>query len=168
MNYQNKIFEMLGVKENEPFYLCYGDGSLFRRGFQFRLNYRLLVEKMDLEAECDAWERCTNQTYLQGILSGELRIKKMPLEPKSKEDRVVLDYAKLCGFRYVAKDKGGDVYAYSEMPCRKYNTWNPNGDGVMHLRAPLEFIQWEDEPFCLEDWQIDGAVTASKLEMVHQ
>ena len=73
-------------------------------------------------------------------------------QPKiSKKDRAFLDYLK--GHKYIARDYGGRLYAYTSMPVKQSDCW---GDAycksLTRLDIDFPMIKWSDsEPWKIED-----------------
>ena len=48
---------------------------------------------------------------------------------------------------YVARDKNGELYMYSEIPTRGKSKWNANGCDYMEISNDMfPNVQWEDDP----------------------
>ena len=165
MNYSEKIFEILGIKPYEEFYIK-------GHKHKYRINQNLIVEVEPQEENHILW---TSSTYvgIRSILLGKKKIIKIPKRTITKKDQIVIDYAKLLGFNWIAKDENGRVYAYKEKPVKLINerVWDAapcqnlksnismkrGGIGQFpHQATPIFFsislISWEDEePYYIGD-----------------
>lgn len=71
----------------------------------------------------------------------------------------------LLGFRYIAKDSDGAVYAFTERPGKGLEAWGGNGEyfSVKVLRSEVSaavspLVEWNDtEPLCIAEAQIGRA-----------
>lgn len=82
----------------------------------------------------------------------------------SKRDRAFLDYIKN-NFVYIARDKSGRLYVYSNKPIKKSRYYDSIGGvigsvcSVFNIKLPM--VKWEDnEPWLIEDLK--------KLEVVEE
>lgn len=69
----------------------------------------------------------------------------------------------LIGFRYIAKDSDGAVYAFTERPRKGFEAWGRNGEyfnlkskyirgGVFDAIAISSLVDWSDtEPLCIAE-----------------
>ena len=83
------------------------------------------------------------------ILSGFMKIVKEPTE----EDKIIINYARLCGFNWIAVDEDGEVIVSTGELERDDNPnhWNPKIDeDYEYLLGKLSFLTWEDEPYYIE------------------
>ena len=61
-------------------------------------------------------------------------------------------------YKYIARDKNGDLYLYSSKPCKRNRPsqkWDANESDKI-CRVPFtkhfDFVQWHDlEPYCIKD-----------------
>ena len=75
----------------------------------------------------------------------------------SKGDRVFLNYLK--GYKYIAKDKNGDLYAYTSIPTKVSTYWeNADYKNLTKLDIYFPMVKWSDS----EPWKIDDL---KKLEV---
>lgn len=78
----------------------------------------------------------------------------------SKRDRTFLDY--LEGYKYMARDKNGDLYAYTTIPIRTTTCWrNATCINLCSLDIYFPMVKWSDEAL----WVIDNL---KKLEVVDE
>lgn len=75
----------------------------------------------------------------------------------SKRDRAFLDYLK--GYKYMARDKNGDLYAYTTIPIRTTTCWrDATCINLCSLDIYFPMVKWSDN----EPWKIDDL---KKLEV---
>ena len=82
-------------------------------------------------------------------------------QPKiSKRDRTFLDYLK--DYKYMARDKNGDLYAYTSVPIRTNTCWrDATCKNLCSLDICFPMVKWSDA----EPWKIDDL---KKLEVVDE
>lgn len=140
MDYREQIFKMLDIEPDE----------------EFKLNNGL---RYCLDKDLNLWYR--NPEWFEGrfeaadysikdILNGAYKIIKLPKEIKpTKEEQIAIDYARLCGYGYLAKDKDDRVYAYDKKPHKiiEKGEWK-NGFNCLRIHFPISLLSWEDtEPY---------------------
>ena len=78
----------------------------------------------------------------------------------SKMDRAFLDYLK--GYKYIARDYGGKLYAYVSIPKKMYDGWEyASFKSLEKLDIDFPMVKWSDsEPWLIEDLK--------KLEVVEE
>lgn len=69
----------------------------------------------------------------------------------SKRDRAFLDYLK--DYKYMARDKNGDLYAYTSVPIRTNTCWrDATCKNLCSLDICFPMVKWSDaEPWLIED-----------------
>lgn len=140
MNYSEEIFKMLDVKPYEEF-------EIKNRMYIFRLTDNLILQKKLLNG---IWIK-TNETLgdisLRDILSGNFEIKKNIVF--TDKEKLAIDYAKACGYKWIAKEKEGTVLMFDKKPIRGERHWFKNNykDKANIVELPISFIKWEDEPY---------------------
>lgn len=78
----------------------------------------------------------------------------------SKKDRVFLDYLK--DYKYMARDKNGDLYAYTTIPIRATTCWrDATCKNLCSLDICFPMVKWSDAAL----WVIDNL---KKLEVVDE
>ena len=70
----------------------------------------------------------------------------------TNEDKIAIEYFKLIGYQYIAKDRNGSIWGYKTKPIKylRDQCWrNPNGPGdMLQCRYNISCISWEDnEPY---------------------
>ena len=140
MDYSKQIFTMLNIKPDEEFKLQ----GLSDKNIYSISNALYVHEKNEYQK--------TNH-YVDGmltpILNGTYTIIKLPKKIiPTKEEQIVIDYAKLCGYKYLAKDYDGAIFAFGKKPYKCQHTWSDNTCNYLKLYSPISFISWEDdEPY---------------------
>lgn len=82
-------------------------------------------------------------------------------QPKiSKKDRAFLEYLK--GYKYIARDDDGELYAYKSMPIKLSAYWgDADCQTIKELDIDFPMVEWSDsEPWPIEDLK--------KLEVVEE
>lgn len=141
MDYTKQIFKMLGVEPEERFKLKI-NGITPKEYYYIDdyLNVCCIVTENHHE---------TCGFTLNLILAGTVQIIKIP--HPTAEEQLAIDYARACGFNWIAKDEDKKVYAYKGKPIKKHaHSWRNANDpnDYLIIALPLSFIHWEDEePF---------------------
>ena len=141
MNNVEKILKVIGLKPNQEF-------STSDNFEVFRVTEDLEVQR---KMSDNGWDKA-------GIDIKWLLLKRTPSGSpininivKTKEESIVIDYVKLCGFKWLTKDRDGSIWAFKEKPTMKDNnkwclvtasTQSPISIRIYH---PLDFLSWEDE-----------------------
>ena len=150
-NYSKKIFEMLGIEPMEKFRVktLMQDEQKEYDNYIYYFTSNLLCYEKGYSTECK------NYCILPKLLSGELKIvkelsvKNIHLTP---EEQTVINYCKLCGYKYLAKDKIGEIWAYKEKPEKRATMWlDLDNDDTTEIEYNLSFLSWDDE----EPWVIE-------------
>lgn len=151
-NHSDEIFNMLGIKPMEKFRI-----KTLREYEQkeydgiFYLSSALVAYYND-GISCKDY---TDYTVLPKLLSGSFKIIKglstNNIKP-TPEEQTVINYCKLCGYKYLAKDKIGEIWAYKEKPEKRATMWlDLDNDDTTEIKYNLSFLSWEDE----EPWVIE-------------
>lgn len=136
MNYSEQIFKMLGISPNEEFGL-YSNGRL-QGVYKFNTNLYRYNKHAD-----ESFSMCANERDFANILNGNLKIVKIP-KPTSK-DKIAIEYATLCGCKWLAKDKSGAFYGFENKPTKINNCWVDKCIEDVRIYYPISFLSWEDE-----------------------
>lgn len=140
MDYTKQIFEMLGVEPYETFKI---QGMKEKFVIDNDLNLLLTDERGHFAYYLSISE----------ILRGEYKIIKR-IKPTA-EEQLAIDYARACGYKWLAKDKDETVAAFKEKPSKNQSIWlNIAGypNSWMIIRIPISFLNWDDEePFYIGD-----------------
>lgn len=145
MDYTKQIFNMLGVEPEEEFYLK--NAADEKLELTYRINKNLYLQiKTDT-----AWIPSNRQ--LHNLLCGDCRIVKIP--HPTAEEQLAIDYARACGYKWIAKDKNKTVAAFKEKPKKGTKEWlntTNDLDDWIELYLPISFLSWEDEePYYIGD-----------------
>ena len=135
MNYSEEIFEMLGVKPYEEFYLS------DQKKNKYRIN-----KNLKLELDWNGWINSGHN--ISELLIDTSKIIKIP--KLTKEDHIIIDYARLCGYNWIAQNKNEYCHAFVEEPIRDGDSWTRHPvdhKKAMFLPYPLSFLLWENEPY---------------------
>lgn len=152
-NHSKKIFEMLGIEPMEKFRVktLMQDEQKEYDNYIYYFTSNLLCYEKRYFTESE----CKNYCILPNLLSGSLKIvkdlsiKNINLTP---EEQTVIDYCKLCGYKYLAKDKIGEIWAYKEKPVKRAEMWlDLDHDDTTEIEYNLSFLSWDDE----EPWVIE-------------
>lgn len=149
-NHSEEIFNMLGIEPMRKFKVKpTGDSIIDYDDYTYFMDSNLNTY------EDDFIHSCKNYTILPKLLSGQLKIIK-ELSTKniniSPEEQTVIDYCKLCGYKYLAKDKIGEIWAYKEKPEKRATMWlDLDNDDTTEIEYNLSFLSWDDE----EPWVIE-------------
>ena len=141
---------MLGVKPYEEFKI---DNA--KDLYTYRITNDLRIEVIETNEKVNKFAPWTlsNFTHIRPILLGEHKIIKI-LKP-TKEEQLVIDYAKLCGYKWIAKDADNKCYAYVDKPIWEFNMWKISSlsdKTAKDLEYNLSFLSWEDdEPYYIGD-----------------
>lgn len=141
MSYSKQIFEMLELEPNEWFKIKGQSGREFRMNNKLQVFYRRMSDRIEFE----------HFSVLYSILAGISTIIKIP-QPTPNE-QIAIDYARVCGYHWIAKDKNGAIFAFINKPIKNLNEneWNSDED-LLYIRSPISFIHWEDdEPYYIGD-----------------
>jgi len=140
---KDKIFEMLGVDAGESFRIKEENGKTYHFDVDFCLWYNI----GQLGAEL-------SEAYsLLDFLNGNCHIEK--IKTITSSEKIVLEYAKLCGGKYIAKDENYNIYFYSHLPVKNRidKVWEVEEGFYGKLSyCPFSLCSWEDfYPLCIEE-----------------
>lgn len=146
MELKEQIFKLLNIKPNEEFKI---NSPFFEKDEKlctYKLTENMVVEYKD---NYDRWN--PDWTILPKLLNGEASIKKIIVP--TKEEQIVIDYARLLGYKWLAKDKNGAICGYSEKPTKSSCTWALNEGAYSYLEYEnISFLSFEDkEPYYIGD-----------------
>lgn len=148
-NNVNKIFKILGVKPNERFRIKGNNNTL---PYLYKIDKSLTVLSFYEDNEKWKWKPIYSSTILKSLLNGTYTIVKF--SKMTKKEKIAIDYAKACGYKWMAKDSDNKVFAYKEKPIKGNGKWYLayGGDNIALIEIPISFIHfYDDEPFCLEN-----------------
>lgn len=154
MNYQARVFNMLGLKANQPFELTYVSQNKRQK---ISGVYRIKAVDLTLQ-ECvgKKWEDCTLYN-ISHILSGKLSVHKIQeVITMSLTEKATLTFLKSQGYNFVVITRSGECVAFEKKPVRFNDSWVNDeiyaGSNFITLTTPLTFLSWEDdEPFYIDE-----------------
>lgn len=126
---------MLGVKPNERFKIKNCRCELDKDDNEYWIESNLEIR--------DSEGRSCLDCLLRALLCREYKIIKNP--KPTKEDKIIIDYAKLCGCKWLAVDENGALFGFFGKPERADSIFIGRGDTSIH--HSLSFLTWEDEPY---------------------
>ena len=142
MDYVAKFFDLLEIKPQERFKLKSTDNNKMY-SFIYYFSDRLSLHYIN-----NVGDDFKSDHDIEDILNGNLQIVKIP--KISEEEEIAIKYFLLAGYKYMAKDRDGKVYAYKTKPIKSpINLWNCGDDNELSLvEIPINFLSWEDsEPY---------------------
>ena len=134
MSKEEKFWDLIGVKPNVLFKL--------KNEYRMTTNVYYFDSMMNLKRNSGIQ---SEGITLYDIISGRETI--VPVQLLTQEDKLILEYAKLIGCNWVAKDEDGDVYGYIDKPVKSYNWWKSTNKAYK-LYYDISILSWEDaEPY---------------------
>lgn len=141
MKYNEKVFELLGIEPEEEFKITSPFLEKDEKNYLYRLKNNMVVEYKDGYGR---WN--PDWTILPKMLSGEIIIKKIII-PTGNE-QIAINYARLLGHNWIAKDEDGTVFAYTEKPCKDNGGWSRDDCSASQIEYNISFISYnDDEPY---------------------
>lgn len=141
IDHTEDVFKLLGLSPDEVFKVK----NLSNGGY--KITQELMVY---VNVDKGRW---TKSAYtIADFLNGNLAICKKPIPTETEQ--LAINYALACGYHWLAKDLGGDIYAYIEKPQKKSvaGIWDINGNSMIKIELPISFLSWEDEePYYIGD-----------------
>ena len=136
---------MLGVKPYEEFKI---DNA--KDLYTYRITNDLRIE---VKVNKIAPWKLSNFTHIRPILLGEYKIIK--ISKPTKEEQLVIDYARLCGYNWIAKDQDERCFIYKLKPLKREREWQSafsDYTPALELGYSLSFLSWGDEePYYIGD-----------------
>lgn len=140
-----EIFKMLDVEPEEIFTIP----EVKTPNLIYKITPDLDIKYLDKKLNENLW--CYSSVTLYSLLSGKNTIKKIK-EPQSHREKIAIEYAKLSGYNWIAKNKNGSVTAYYYKPFKKGNYWWCGGFLGTEIKIPISFLSWTDEePYYIGD-----------------
>ena len=142
MELRENFLKLLGIKPNEEFKITSPFFEKDEKLRTYKLNENMVVEYKD------SYGRWNNDwTILPKLLNGEAFIKKIIIP--TKEEQIVINYAKILGCKWLAKDKNGEICCFSEKPIKLHCTWTSSDGDYYYLDYNnISFLSFEDqEPY---------------------
>jgi hypothetical protein len=140
-----QIAKMLGIEIGEEFMLDQEENQY---------TYRFVENGVEYYKD-DEWR--VDKLAFHSIVSGILKVKKLPPKPKLTEDEKVILRNIPEKYKYIARESCGELYVYENKPVKMRYEWNRgvagssynNLNSFQHL---FQFIKWEDnEPYNIEE-----------------
>ena len=147
------LCKLFNVKEGEEFKIEYIDGHISN------VKYRVINNQMESSSIGGKYDG--DYSYSFRPLNRVVEIKNIIKLPKKKEfSQETLNFFKCIDkkYKWIAKDKDGEVYIYIDKPKKEDKCWNCN---PYYFFKPLDTIkdslfteiQWEDEePIRIDDY----------------
>ena len=142
MNYGSKILEVLDIKPGEVFSIS------DKPDFLYKMDENLKLYATPKNAVDNKWFVC-EEASVMNVLKGISTISKIP-QYLTPEDKIVIDYVKLCGYKYLAQDEDGEIYMYKEKPIKQSVSWNApvylnrNKHNPALIPYTVSFVSWSD------------------------
>lgn len=143
----NKVFVILGVEPNDIFKIKGQQNRKAEYYFDNNLELHCILLGDDFKLDGEK----SNKMVID-ILRGDLIVQTI-IAP-TKDEQLAIDYAKTCGYKWLAKDKNDTVYAYKEKPIKQSTSWFGVGYSgyILKIGLPISFLSWEDEaPYYIGD-----------------
>lgn len=141
MGYSEKVFELLGIKPDEEFKITSPFLEKDEKNYLYKLKNNMVVKYKDGYGR---WNH--DWTILPKILNGEMTIKKVIIP--TDNEQIAINYARLLGHNWLAKDKDGTVFAYTEKPHKDKGGWSRDDYDASHIEYNISFISYDDdEPY---------------------
>jgi len=141
-----QIAKMLGVEIGEEFMV---GGTNYKIDVDKGILVKDYITKKYRELEI----QYTDNIYAQLIL-GKYTIQKLPKKPKLTEaEKIILENLPK-EHKWIARDKNGKIYTYTNKPKKIEIVWSDNVDceGITIFNHLFQFIKWEDEePYNIEE-----------------
>ena len=143
IDHSEAIFKLLGVSPNEVFKVK----NLSNGGYKITQDLMVYVN-----VDKGRWTKSAHT--IADFLNGTLKIYKKPTP--TEIEQLAINYALACGYRWLAKDSDGDIYAYAEIPYKTFAGWAYKGNyakgKILKIELPISFLSWEDEePYYIGD-----------------
>lgn len=139
-----KIFDMLGVEPNERFKI---DDHKYCFIYYIDENLIVRTDKTNFPSICNMLD----------ILTGNVKIIKIPKYEFTKEEKNILKGLKLLKFNYIVRDEDGKLMAYTDKPEKNYtlSIWQYQFGEITYVNPNIfNFIKWKDsEPFKIPDFE---------------
>ena len=107
-----KVFDIIGIQPNEPFFFKYGIDK----------NSYYISENLKIKS-------CKDESISEKYTIRDLLINPYSIETKNsikaKIETIFKFWVEIYGFDYLAKDKNGEIYAFTEKPRKDKWEWFP-------------------------------------------
>ena len=110
-----KVFDIIGIQPNEPFFFKYGIDK----------NSYYISERLHIHS-------CKNDDISEDYTIRDLIISSSSIETKNsikaKIETIFKFLVEIYNFHYLAKDENGEMYAFTEKPRKTEYEWVPDTD----------------------------------------
>lgn len=131
-----QVFEILGIKPNRPFKIrSNGSGdNIYRTTDTLRIQFFNGKDFSPHDSHLiDLYYFLTTREEL------------VPTVIITEEDKIIIDYARLCGAKWLTKDRNGGCWMSENKPQKATNEWRVLSGMVEPLIKEVSFLSWEDE-----------------------
>ena len=144
-----EIFKYLNVLPDEIFRI---EGST--NYYKINENLKLFLSTTNKTCDKKMWSLCGPYLTIGDLITGENKIKKI-IKPTDTE-KIAINYAKACGYNWLAKDESGAVYAFVDKPIKheQIKQWGigQSFHTAAQILLPISFLSWKDEePYYIGD-----------------
>lgn len=123
------LLKSFGVNEGEAFKL-----SLFDSKFKVENNV-LMIE----DADMSGWHKaCVNANRVFNS-----KVSRIPVI--SEVEKSYLKIFNELGYKYLARDRNGTLFIYTEKPVKYISSWGTTDDFTKSFCELFKFITWEDD-----------------------
>lgn len=148
-----EIFEYLNVQPNEVFRIKNSENY-----YTINKDLELYFVHSQKDLAKKLWKLCGPYRTISNLIVGKATIEKI-ICPNEKE-QLAIDYAKACGYNWLAKDENGDIYAFLKKPEKHISTWvREYNNEMLSIEIPISFLSWNDtEPYYIGDGEEEKAL----------
>ena len=141
MNDKTKlIFEILDIKPYEKFRIRYMNEQHLYKDI-YRMTDDLVVQAT---GSCVGWRR--TDIDIRDFFVKRYNIVK--IQKPTKEEQVAINYARLLGHNWIAKDEDGSIFAYTTKPHKDNGGWSRDDCTATQIEYNISFISYSDsEPY---------------------
>ena len=138
MNCRKEILKAFNIQKGQRFKIRY-NGTLLSSVYHF-----------DEKLNCVNGDETFICFTLQDLIESD-RVEFEPLPFWTQEDKIIFQYAKLCGMRWLAVDKLKNTYAFRNKPVRMRDfIWGDPNENCVPICHELSCLTWDDEPLDLD------------------
>lgn len=123
----NKLMEVLGIKYCERFRILDSDNVLTNDIYYITADFTIYKN------DC-----ASHDLTIVEILKGDVHVVSI--------NDAVIEYARACGYNYLAVDKDGTAYAFKDKPKKSGDNYT-GGYDHMKIECKVNFISWDDKPY---------------------
>lgn len=130
------VFKLLGVEPGETFKIAGSDEVL-------TFDKKLKLKRID-----DKGKPHDSKHSLESLLADDVKIERTI--SLTECEQVILAGFYAAGYRYIARDKDGDLHAYFETPYRTNAGWVAGPVAKVYCPEAFTWLSWESEPYVLQ------------------